>query len=95
MEVAWPRLGWLLGREAVSEDGDWEPLPGRRKASLSWLPGSRGWYLAKEVGPWVVGKLGAEEAALLQGRDFLSKQDSEAPGLGANAGTFGKACCPR
>lgn len=56
MEVAWP---WLVGREGgreVSENGDREPLPGRRADSLSWLPGSRGWCLAKEVGSWVVGQ---------------------------------------
>lgn len=68
MEVAWP---WLVGREEVSEDGDWEPLPGRREKSLSGLPGSRGWYLAKGVGLRIVGKRGVDKAALLQGRDFL------------------------
>lgn len=67
MEVA----GLWLVREEVSEDGDWEPLPGRREKSLPGLPGSRGWYLAEEVGPWIVGKLGVDSAAPLQGRGFL------------------------
>lgn len=63
----------MAGREGGRrfEDWDWEPLPGRREESLSWLPRSRGWYLAKEVGSWIVGKLGKDKAALLRGRDLL------------------------
>ena len=55
-------LALLVGREEVSEDGDWEPLPGRREKNHSGLPGSRGWFLVKEVGPWIVGKLGVDKA---------------------------------
>lgn len=35
---------------------------GGSEKNLSGLPGSRGWYLAKEVGPWIVGKLGVDKA---------------------------------
>lgn len=83
MEVARP---WLVGREEVSEDGDWEPLPGRREKSLPGLPGSRGWYLAKEVGLRIVGKRGVDKQACSRGG--ISCLTRTRCGWGGNAGTF-------
>lgn len=80
----------------ASEEEDREPLPGRREKSLSWLPGSRGWYLAEEVGPWVVGELRVgggpgSPARARGGISCLPARDSEALGLRGIAGTYGEA----